>query len=68
MGKIPLSRLEYNDGALKEDIAPIYGVILPVKEFLLKSKIFKLLKFAICTKRIEDSVKRKNLKWLIGLY
>ena len=54
MGKIPLSRLEYNDGALKEDIAPIYGVILLVKEFLLISKIFKLLKFAICTKRIED--------------
>ena len=54
MGKVPLSRLEYNDGALSEDSAPIYGVILPVKEFLLKSKIFKLLKFVISTKRIDD--------------
>ena len=33
MGKIPLSRSEYNDGALKEEIAPIYGVILLVKNF-----------------------------------
>ena len=57
MGKIPLSwlsRLEYNDRALSEDSAPIYGGILPVKEFSLKSKIFKLLKFAISTKRIDD--------------
>ena len=54
MGKVPLSGLKDNDIALSEDSAPIYGGILPVKEFPLKSKIFKLLKFAISTKRIDD--------------
>ena len=54
MAKVPFSRLECNDIALSEDSAPIYGGILPVKEFSLKSKIFKLLKFAISTKRIDD--------------
>ena len=54
MAKVPLSRLECNDIALSEDSAPIYGGILPMKEFSLKSKIFKLLKFAISTKRIDD--------------
>ena len=50
---------------MREDNAPIYGVMLPVKSFPLKSKISKLLKFAISTKRIDDSnVRRKYLKWL----
>ena len=54
MGKVPLSWLEYNNRALSEDSAPIYGGILPVKEFSHKSKIFKLLKFAISIMRIDD--------------
>ena len=54
MGKVPLSSISLNDIALREDNAPIYGGILPVKEFSHKSKIFKLLKFAIATMRIDD--------------
>ena len=54
MGKVPLSSISLNDIALREDNAPIYGGILPVKSFPVKSKFSKLLKFAISTKRIND--------------
>ena len=52
-----------NDRALREDNAPIYGEILPVKAFLLKSKISKLLKFAISTPRemTREIVSRENI-------
>ena len=53
MGKVPLSSPKDNDIALREENASIYGGILPVKPLILKSKISKLLKFAISTKRID---------------
>ena len=60
MFKVPLSLFSDNDIALREDKAPIYGVMLPVKLFSLKSKIFKMLKFAISTKRIDNSSQGQN--------
>ena len=59
--KVPLSSFSDNDIALREDNTLIYGVMLPVKQLSLKSKISKLLKFAISTKRNNDnSVRRKS--------
>ena len=54
--KVPLSLLLDNDIVLREDNAAIYGVMLPVKALPLKSKISKLLKFAISTRKIDDSM------------
>ena len=61
MDKVPLSWLEDNDIALREDNAPIYGEILPVKPLPLKSKISKLLKFTISTKRIDQRWCQENV-------
>ena len=63
MFKVPLSSFSDNDIALREDNAPIYGVMLPVKSLLLKSKISKLLKFAISTLRdmTREIVSRENI-------
>ena len=63
MGNVPLSLFINNDRALREDNAPIYGEILPVKAFPLKSKISKLLKFAISTLRdiTREIVSRENI-------
>jgi len=44
LGKVPFSIFQANDIAFREDSAPIYGEILPIKEFLVRSKISNLLK------------------------
>jgi hypothetical protein len=44
LGKVPLRSFQANDIAFREDSAPIYEEILPIKEFPVKSKISNLLK------------------------